>query len=224
MLIEQMSGTTITIAKDVKIQIEFNPAEIAGYRLIGYENRILAAEDFANDKKDAGEIGAGHTSRRSTKSFPSAQQSKATARPRNRSSTKRPKSPAAPRRASQAQRCRQVGRIAHAQAAVQATGRHTSELREFPLKERVASSPRRAGLSIRGLRGATSDDPPRLTVPRRNDHRRDRRNRRGDQGRRQRRQPRRVRRTGQACARVRQVNLSPGFIPWSICRTKKPRG
>jgi len=56
-----MSGTTITIAKDVKIQIEFNPAEIAGYRLIGYENRILAAEDFANDKKDAGEIGAGHT-------------------------------------------------------------------------------------------------------------------------------------------------------------------
>lgn len=60
-LIEQMSGTTITIAKDVKIQIEFNPAEIAGYRLIGYENRILAAEDFANDKKDAGEIGAGHT-------------------------------------------------------------------------------------------------------------------------------------------------------------------
>jgi len=60
-LIEQMSGTTITIAKDVKIQIEFNPAEIAGYRLIGYENRMLAAEDFANDKKDAGEIGAGHT-------------------------------------------------------------------------------------------------------------------------------------------------------------------
>jgi Ca-activated chloride channel family protein len=60
-LIEQMSGTTITIAKDVKIQIEFNPAEIAGYRLIGYENRILAAEDFSNDKKDAGEIGAGHT-------------------------------------------------------------------------------------------------------------------------------------------------------------------
>src|SRR4029453_5718949 len=47
--------------KDVKIQIEFNPREIASYRLLGYENRILAAQDFNNDKKDAGEIGAGHT-------------------------------------------------------------------------------------------------------------------------------------------------------------------
>jgi Ca-activated chloride channel family protein len=59
--VEQMSGTLITIAKDVKIQIEFNPAQVAGYRLIGYENRILAKEDFNNDQKDAGEIGAGHT-------------------------------------------------------------------------------------------------------------------------------------------------------------------
>jgi Ca-activated chloride channel family protein len=60
-LVEQLTGSTITIAKDVKIQIEFNPQEIAAYRLLGYENRVLAAEDFANDKKDAGEIGAGHT-------------------------------------------------------------------------------------------------------------------------------------------------------------------
>jgi len=60
-LVEQMSGTLVTIAKDVKIQIEFNPNEVAAYRLIGYENRILAAEDFNDDKKDAGEIGAGHT-------------------------------------------------------------------------------------------------------------------------------------------------------------------
>jgi Ca-activated chloride channel family protein len=59
-LVEQMSGTLVTIAKDVKIQIEFNPAQVAGYRLIGYENRILAKEDFNDDKKDAGEIGAGH--------------------------------------------------------------------------------------------------------------------------------------------------------------------
>jgi Ca-activated chloride channel family protein len=51
----------VTIAKDVKIQVEFNPSEVASYRLIGYENRILAAEDFNDDKKDAGEIGAGHT-------------------------------------------------------------------------------------------------------------------------------------------------------------------
>jgi len=60
-LVEQMGGTLVTIAKDVKIQIEFNPAQVTAYRLIGYENRILAAEDFNDDKKDAGEIGAGHT-------------------------------------------------------------------------------------------------------------------------------------------------------------------
>lgn len=60
-LVEQMSGTLVTIAKDVKIQVEFNPTKVQAYRLIGYENRILAAEDFNDDKKDAGEIGAGHT-------------------------------------------------------------------------------------------------------------------------------------------------------------------
>ncbi len=59
-LVQQMSGTLVTIAKDVKIQIEFNPAKVAAYRLIGYENRKLADEDFNDDKKDAGEIGAGH--------------------------------------------------------------------------------------------------------------------------------------------------------------------
>jgi Ca-activated chloride channel family protein len=60
-LIEQISGTLMTIAKDVKIQVEFNPAEVFAYRLIGYENRVMAAEDFNDDRKDAGEIGAGHT-------------------------------------------------------------------------------------------------------------------------------------------------------------------
>lgn len=59
-LVSQFGGTLITIAKDVKIQIEFNPALVKEYRLIGYENRLLNAEDFNNDKKDAGEIGAGH--------------------------------------------------------------------------------------------------------------------------------------------------------------------
>ncbi len=58
---EQLLGTLVTIAKDVKIQVEFNPAHVAGYRLIGYENRMLRAEDFNDDRKDAGEIGAGHT-------------------------------------------------------------------------------------------------------------------------------------------------------------------
>ena len=59
-LVEEMSGTLVTIAKDVKIQVEFNPAKVESYRLIGYENRMLRAQDFNNDKIDAGEIGAGH--------------------------------------------------------------------------------------------------------------------------------------------------------------------
>ena len=61
LLVEQMSGTLVTIAKDVKVQVEFNPAAVNAYRLIGYENRLMAAEDFRDDEKDAGEIGAGHT-------------------------------------------------------------------------------------------------------------------------------------------------------------------
>ena len=59
-LAEELSATLLTIAKDVKIQIEFNPAQVSEYRLIGYENRMLNEEDFANDQIDAGEIGAGH--------------------------------------------------------------------------------------------------------------------------------------------------------------------
>lgn len=59
-LVQEMQSTLLTIAKDVKIQIEFNPARVAEYRLIGYENRMLRREDFANDKVDAGDIGAGH--------------------------------------------------------------------------------------------------------------------------------------------------------------------
>ncbi len=59
-LVSQLNSTLFTIAKDVKIQVEFNPAEVLEYRLIGYENRMLAREDFNNDKVDAGEIGAGH--------------------------------------------------------------------------------------------------------------------------------------------------------------------
>ncbi len=60
-LIEQLSGTLMTIAKDAKIQVEFNPAQVRAYRLIGFENRMLAARDFHDDTKDAGEIGAGHS-------------------------------------------------------------------------------------------------------------------------------------------------------------------
>jgi Ca-activated chloride channel family protein len=61
LLVEELSGTLVTIAKDVKIQVEFNPQTVGAYRLLGYENRLLRAEDFNDDTKDAGEIGAGHT-------------------------------------------------------------------------------------------------------------------------------------------------------------------
>lgn len=60
-LVTEMGGTLVTIAKDVKLQIEFNPGAVKAYRLLGYENRLLNAEDFNNDQKDAGELGAGHS-------------------------------------------------------------------------------------------------------------------------------------------------------------------
>jgi Ca-activated chloride channel homolog len=60
-LVTQMGGTLLTIAKDVKIQVEFNPAKVQAYRLVGYENRVLQNQDFNDDKKDAGELGAGHS-------------------------------------------------------------------------------------------------------------------------------------------------------------------
>ncbi len=60
-LVEEAGATLVTVAKDVKLQVEFNPAKVAEYRLIGYENRLLADEDFDDDTKDAGEMGAGHS-------------------------------------------------------------------------------------------------------------------------------------------------------------------
>jgi Ca-activated chloride channel family protein len=59
--VNELSGTLYTIAKDVKLQIEFNPLRVKSYRLVGYENRVLAKEDFADDRKDAGDMGAGHS-------------------------------------------------------------------------------------------------------------------------------------------------------------------
>src|SRR5262249_11124659 len=59
-LVSEAGSTLVTVAKDVKLQVEFNPATVAAYRLIGYENRILADADFHDDTKDAGDMGAGH--------------------------------------------------------------------------------------------------------------------------------------------------------------------
>ena len=61
MLVQEAGSSLFTIAKDVKLQVEFNPATVAEYRLVGYETRALKREDFNNDKVDAGDIGAGHT-------------------------------------------------------------------------------------------------------------------------------------------------------------------
>ncbi len=61
LLVKEMGGTLLTVAKDVKLQVEFNPARVQAYRLLGYEDRLLRDEDFANDVKDAGDVGAGHT-------------------------------------------------------------------------------------------------------------------------------------------------------------------
>jgi Ca-activated chloride channel family protein len=61
MLVHEMGGTLVTVAKDVKLQVEFNPARVQAYRLLGYEDRLLRDEDFSNDAKDAGDVGAGHT-------------------------------------------------------------------------------------------------------------------------------------------------------------------
>src|SRR5258708_39934289 len=60
-LVEQAGGTLVTVAKDVKLQVEFNPRVVSAYRLIGYENRLLNDQDFNDDKKDAGDMGAGHS-------------------------------------------------------------------------------------------------------------------------------------------------------------------
>jgi len=59
--VHELGGTLYTVAKDVKIQVEWNPSRVRAYRLIGYENRLLRNEDFADDKKDAGEVGSGHS-------------------------------------------------------------------------------------------------------------------------------------------------------------------
>jgi Ca-activated chloride channel family protein len=82
-LVDQLHGTLVTIAKDVKVQVEFNPSHIGSYRLIGYENRRLEREDFQDDTKDAGDIGAGHRVTALYELIPLAAESAGSVRPVN---------------------------------------------------------------------------------------------------------------------------------------------
>ena len=84
MLVEEAASTLSIVARDVKIQMEFNPAVVSEYRLIGYENRALAREDFRNDKVDAGEVGAGHGVTRAVRTEPGQASPACSARPHTR--------------------------------------------------------------------------------------------------------------------------------------------
>lgn len=90
-LVEQAGGTLVTIAKDVKIQVEFNPNYVSQYRLIGYEKRMLAARDFNDDTKDAGEIGAGHTVTAFYEIYPASEQAGAMVDPLKYQEATKPK-------------------------------------------------------------------------------------------------------------------------------------
>jgi Ca-activated chloride channel family protein len=137
-LIEQMSGSLVTIAKDVKLQIEFNPAEVAAYRLIGYENRMLAARDFHDDKKDAGEIGAGHTVTALYELIPAGLKSDQASPPEGELKYQKPAKAAveekpAPGQLSDAAKS---GELLTLKLRYKQPDAERSVLREFPLKER----------------------------------------------------------------------------------------
>ena len=123
-LVEQMAGSLVTIAKDVKLQLEFNPAEVRSYRLIGYENRVMAAQDFSDDTKDAGEIGAGHTVTALYELEPTGK--RLAARPKSSPAQDSAQVPADPRAGSCGQRvdrsCRN-GRTVDTEPALQTAGR-----------------------------------------------------------------------------------------------------
>jgi Ca-activated chloride channel family protein len=125
-LVEQMTGTLVTIAKDVKIQIEFNPQVVAAYRLIGYENRVLAAEDFNDDKKDAGEIGAGHTVTALYEIVPAGQESSIPERPVDELKYQAP---------GKRTKAAKSGEMLTLKLRYKAPDGDTSKLLEFPLKD-----------------------------------------------------------------------------------------
>jgi Ca-activated chloride channel family protein len=137
-LIEQMSGSLVTIAKDVKLQIEFNPAEVAAYRLIGYENRMLAARDFHDDKKDAGEIGAGHTVTALYELIPAGLKEDQTPPPEGELKYQKPAKAAVEEKPAPGQLSDAAasGELLTLKLRYKQPDAERSVLREFPLKER----------------------------------------------------------------------------------------
>ena len=131
-LVRQMGSTLVTIAKDVKIQVDFNPAKVAAYRLIGYENRAMANEDFANDAKDAGEIGAGHHVTALYELVPAGKEHR-----------KPPQPTEASRSSSSPPRPRATPRVVRRQAPVQeARCRHQPGRSNGPSSIRASTTPR----------------------------------------------------------------------------------
>jgi len=134
-LVTELSSTLFTIAKDVKIQVEFNPAEVLEYRLIGYENRALAREDFNNDKVDAGEIGAGH---RVTALYEIIKAGGKGRMDASRYAADVPRTPAA-----------KSGELGLLRLRYKRPEGDDSQLLEFPIKSKAAVSPRESSADFR---------------------------------------------------------------------------
>ncbi len=139
--VEEFSGTLVTIAKDVKIQVEFNPARVAAYRLIGYENRALAAQDFNDDRKDAGEIGAGHTVTALYEIVPADQAIPAGTEDTLRYQTGGAAPEAAPQAAAPAASPAHADELMLVKLRYKEPEGAESKLLEFPLKDQVSESP-----------------------------------------------------------------------------------
>ncbi len=139
--VEELSGTLVTIAKDVKIQVEFNPARVAAYRLIGYENRALAAQDFNDDRKDAGEIGAGHTVTALYEIVPAGQAIPAGTEDTLRYQTGGAAPEAAPQAAAPAASPAHADELMLVKLRYKEPEGAESKLLEFPLKDQVSESP-----------------------------------------------------------------------------------
>ena len=164
---EELTGTLYTVAKDVKIQVEFNPLTVGAYRLIGYENRALAAKDFNDDTKDAGEIGAGHTVTALYEIVPRSQWPKTRAvDPLKYANALAEPAPPAARAAERKHPGRRGGRSVHSETALQAADcrhqRQDDRLRRGRHRRQEGRSCRRSGVGRVGR--LVRDAPAALPV------------------------------------------------------------